>query len=201
MLIPGRRPRHPARPATPDSGGGQPSRSPNEALLREWPRLKEWLEGDVEGDGSITPPRSASDRVGRGRPPPLGAFPRPPFLPPPSSGQAAHTDDLTAREAQFLERGRAQVDTETAEAHRRADEQVRVNRRLRRRLAFVAVALAAALVAGAVALDQRGSARQQHGPPRPPGWRQRPGHVRPEQADLALLLGCGRQEDPTGARP
>jgi hypothetical protein len=125
----------------------------HEALLREWPRLREWLEADVEGRrlhqhlASQAAVWEESDR----HPSELLRGPR---LAAAIDWADAHVEDLNPREATFVTQSRAEADRETVEGYRRADEQIRVNRRLRRRLAWLAAVTAIAVVAGLLALKQ-----------------------------------------------
>jgi WD40 repeat protein/DNA-binding SARP family transcriptional activator len=125
----------------------------HEALLREWPRLKDWLEADVEGrrlHHHVAAQAAVWEEAGR-HPAELLRGPR---LAAALEWAGSHTDDLSAREAAFLETGRVEAEREMTEAHRRADEQTRVNRRLRRRLALLAVVAAVAVVAGVLAIQE-----------------------------------------------
>jgi WD40 repeat protein len=116
----------------------------HEALLREWPRLRGWLEEDVQGrrlhrhltDDALT---WSAD----GRDP--GALYRGARLSGALEWRAAHEAELNETERAFLEAGR------------RAAE--RAQRRLLLVLGGVSLLLAAAVVAGVIALDQRGQAR------------------------------------------
>jgi WD40 repeat protein/DNA-binding SARP family transcriptional activator len=116
----------------------------HEALLREWPRLRAWLDEDVEG-------RQLHRRLGQaarawdadGRDP--GGLYRGGRLAAALEWAAAHDADLTPVERAFLEAGRRTSG--------------RAQRRLRMVLAAVASLLVIAVGAGLVALDQRGRAR------------------------------------------
>ncbi len=123
----------------------------HEALLREWPRLRGWLEEDAEGrrlhQHLI---HAASEWRAGGRDP--GELYRGARLASTLDWAAAHEGDLNELERGFLDESRA-------EAEREAEHQRRANRRLRAVLAGLAALLALALVAGIVALNQRGEAR------------------------------------------
>ena len=122
----------------------------HEALLREWPRLRTWLEEDVEG-------RRLRRRLGdaahswedAGRDP--SELYRGTRLDAAQEWATNHGDELTRVERTFLDASRGARD---AERHR---EVVRV-RRLRALLAAVAVALVASLGAGLVAAGKRNRA-------------------------------------------
>jgi WD40 repeat protein/DNA-binding SARP family transcriptional activator len=123
----------------------------HEALLREWPRLRAWLEEDAEGrrlhQHLI---HAAQDWEGGGRD--TGELYRGARLAAALDWAGAHRADLNEREREFLEES-------SAEAEHEAEHQRRANRRLRALLAGLAALLALALVAGVVALNQRGEAR------------------------------------------
>src|SRR5215210_2462300 len=116
----------------------------HEALLREWPRLRAWLEEDAQG-------RRLHRRIGDAarawdadaRDP--GALYRGARLASALDWAAGHEPELNATERAFLDDSR------------RASG--RTQRRLRIVLAGVASLLVLAVIAGAVALDQRGNAR------------------------------------------
>ena len=123
----------------------------HEALLREWPRLRAWLEEDAEGrrlhQHLI---HAARDWDTAGRDP--GELYRGARLAAALDWSAAHDGYLNALERDFLDESRAGAEQE-------AERQQRTNRRLRALLAGGAGLLVLALVAGVVALNQRGDAR------------------------------------------
>ena len=123
----------------------------HEALLREWPRLRAWLEEDAEGrhlhQHMIY---AARDWETGGRDP--GELYRGARLAAALDWAAGHEGDLNELEREFLY-------TSRAESEQEAEDQRRTNRRLRALLAGVAALLVLALVAGVVALNQRGEAR------------------------------------------
>jgi WD40 repeat protein/DNA-binding SARP family transcriptional activator len=115
----------------------------HEALLREWPRLRGWLEEDVQGrrlhrrlTAAARAWRSGDGELYRGAP--LAAA---------LEWADLHADELNAAEREFLA------------ASRHAS--TRAQRRLRAVLAGVASLLVVAVLAGVVALEQRGEARDQ----------------------------------------
>ena len=117
----------------------------HEALLREWPRLRGWLEVDAEGrrlQRQLT--HAARDWEAAGRDP--SELFRDARLAAALDWAAAHSAELNATERDFLDDSRA------------ASE--RAQRRLRAVLAGVACLLVLAVIAGLVALDQRGDARR-----------------------------------------
>ena len=122
----------------------------HEALLREWPRLRGWLEEDAEGrllHQHLT--HAARDWETAARDP--GELYRGARLAAAIDWNAAHANHLNALESEFLGRSRAEAEHEA--------EHQRANRRLRTLLAGLAGLLVLALVAGVVALNQRGEAR------------------------------------------
>jgi WD40 repeat protein len=123
----------------------------HEALLREWPRLRAWIEEDTEGRRlrrHITQAASEWDAAGRDR----GELYRGARLAAALDWTADHALDVNELEREFV--------TESREAsEREARRARRTNRRLRVLLAGVAVLLAAAVAGGMLAVDQRGEAR------------------------------------------
>jgi WD40 repeat protein/tRNA A-37 threonylcarbamoyl transferase component Bud32 len=123
----------------------------HEALLREWPRLREWIEEDAEGRRlrrHITRAANEWDAVGRDR----GELYRGARLAAALDWTAEHALDLNEVEREFV--------AESREASEQATRRVRrTNRRLRALLGGVAVLLAAAVAGGILALVQRSQAR------------------------------------------
>jgi WD40 repeat protein/class 3 adenylate cyclase/energy-coupling factor transporter ATP-binding protein EcfA2 len=165
----------------------------HEALIREWPRLRGWLNEDREGlrvHRHLT--RSAQAWEAMGREP--GELYR-------GARLAAALDwaggrvDLTGDERAFLEASGAAQERDLGEARRRA-------RRLRALLAGVVVLLALALVAGAVALVQRGNARQTATVAQAGRLAAQSREVAAQHPDLALLLAleAGSLDDSVDSR-
>ena len=122
----------------------------HEALLREWPRLRTWLEEDVQGrrlHRRLGDAARAWDADGRD---PSELY-RGTRLDAAVEWAAGHADALERVEQPFLDASRAGRDAE------RRREAGRV-RRLRGLLVGVAVALVVALVAGVIAVGQRNRA-------------------------------------------
>ena len=125
----------------------------HEALLREWPRLRAWLEEDAEGrrlHQHLT--QSARDWRTANRDP--GELYRGARLASIIDWAGHHERELSELERDFLAESSAQAELE-------AERQRRLNRRLWALLAGSGVLLALALVAGVVALEQRGSAQRE----------------------------------------
>jgi DNA-binding SARP family transcriptional activator/WD40 repeat protein len=124
----------------------------HEALLREWPRLRGWLEQDAEARRlhlHIT--LAAREWEAGGRDP--GELYRGARLAAALDLAAEHGDALNRLEREFLDEARLVGERESVRARR-------MNRGLRMLLAGALVALVAAGVLGLVALDQRGDARR-----------------------------------------
>jgi WD40 repeat protein/tRNA A-37 threonylcarbamoyl transferase component Bud32 len=123
----------------------------HEALLREWPRLRDWIEADIDGRRlrrHLTEAATEWDSSGRDR----GELYRGARLAAALDWTADHSPDLNQLEGEFLTESRDVFELETKRARR-------TNRRLRALLAGVAVLLATAVVGGGFAVVQRGDAR------------------------------------------
>jgi WD40 repeat protein len=132
----------------------------HEALLREWPRLRGWLEEDTQGRAlhrHLT--QAAGEWAAAERDP--GELYRGARLTAALEWARDHRTDLNDLERGFLDASRAAAEREVADARRRADREARTSRRLRGLLAGLAVVLVLALVAGGFALAQRGRAERQ----------------------------------------
>ena len=123
----------------------------HEALLREWPRLREWIEEDTEGRRlrrHITKAATEWDAAGRDQ----GELYRGARLAAALDWTADHSLDVNELEREFV--------TESREASEKETKRVRrTNRRLRGLLVGVAVFLAAAVAGGILAAVQRREAR------------------------------------------
>ena len=131
--------------------GGGSVEVAHEALLREWPRLSEWIEEDAEGRRlrrHITRAATDWDAAGRDQ----GELFRGARLAAALDWTAAHALDVNELEREFVTESREASEQESKRARR-------TNRRLRVLLAGVAVLLAAALAGGLYAALQRGEAR------------------------------------------
>ena len=129
----------------------------HEALLREWPRLREWLEEDRDGlrlmrhlDGVA----AEWDRSGR----PESELYRGGRLEAAEEHARANAEDLTPLEDEFIAASAALRQREEAAERERFDQQVRNNRRLRALLTGVGILLVLALIAGGMAFQQRNRA-------------------------------------------
>jgi WD40 repeat protein len=123
----------------------------HEALLREWPRLRAWLDEDAEGrrlHRQLAATARDWDEGGRD----AGTLYRGARLVSATDWADKHAGDLNEREREFLAASQARAEAE-------AERERRTNRRLRVLLAGVAALLMAASIAGVVAISQRGQAR------------------------------------------
>jgi WD40 repeat protein/class 3 adenylate cyclase len=125
----------------------------HEALIREWPRLADWLEEDLEGHRLRAHLTQAASRWDREHRDPGELF-RGARLSATLDWASAHAEELNQLERTFLTESR-QASEREAERHRRT------NRRLRALLAGVAVLLVVALVAGGLAVVQRARAERE----------------------------------------
>lgn len=125
----------------------------HEALLREWPRLRSWLEDDVQGR-RLHRRLGESARGWRLTDKDPSELLRGSRLDAALDWATAHESDLSDTERWFLDASAAQAEAERVATERRARQQARTNRRLRGLLAGVAVLLVAALVAGLLAVRQ-----------------------------------------------
>jgi DNA-binding SARP family transcriptional activator/class 3 adenylate cyclase/WD40 repeat protein len=125
----------------------------HEALLREWPRLRGWLEEDRAGRRLLRQlTLAAASWDGEGRDP--GSLYRGTRLDAALEWAGAHTGDVNAVEREFLD---ASVDAQHSDLQRARQ----TARRLRSLAGAMAVFLAIALIAGGLALVQRSHAKRQ----------------------------------------
>ena len=125
----------------------------HEALARAWPRLRGWLEDDVEGQQvrhHLSGAADAWQALGR----PSSELYRGVRLTRALDWRARTRSTLTETEKGFLEAARAQSEAEEQSAVARAREQARLISRLRQVLAGGLVLLLLALAGGGVALLQ-----------------------------------------------
>jgi WD40 repeat protein len=171
----------------------------HEALLREWPRLREWLVEDREGRRLHRQLGEASTHWDGERRDPAGLY-RGTRLDGALEWSATHAEDLNPLEQAFLGASREAHDAQLRRARRTA-------RRLRRLTAGLTVLLAVALLAGGLALVQRHNASRQA---TRAGVATRQAQASrlvtaarllpPDQVDLALLLGVeGHRFEPSVA--
>jgi DNA-binding SARP family transcriptional activator/WD40 repeat protein len=123
----------------------------HEALLRDWPRLRTWLEDDAEGRRlhlHVTASAHAWEEGGRDD----GDLYRGARLTAVLDWAKAHEADPNELELHFLRRSRTASEGEAVRARR-------TNRLLRALLAGLAVLLVLSLIVGSLALRQRDDAR------------------------------------------
>jgi WD40 repeat protein/class 3 adenylate cyclase len=123
----------------------------HDALLREWPRLRGWLEEDVEGRRLHHHLMDAAREWTAGGEDPADLY-RGARLASAMDWTAQHTVELNEQERAFLEHSREASQAEI-------DRTRRMNRRLKGSLVGVAVFLVVALVGASLALQQRAHAR------------------------------------------
>jgi WD40 repeat protein/DNA-binding SARP family transcriptional activator len=123
----------------------------HEALLREWPRLRGWLESDAEGRRLHYHLIGAAREWRDSEHDPAELY-RGARLAAALDWAAEHDPELNELERAFLDESRVA-------SEREAERQRRAVRRLRTLLAGVGVLLAAAVVAGVIAISERQSAR------------------------------------------
>jgi DNA-binding SARP family transcriptional activator/WD40 repeat protein len=126
----------------------------HEALFREWPRLRSWLDEDRAGRelGRRLAAATAEWRASAEDQSLLWHGPR---LAAALDSAEARPEEVTRDERAFLAAARAAADSERREAAQRAEDQSRQNRRLRVLLAVTAVLLLAGLTVGAFAVRAR----------------------------------------------
>lgn len=126
----------------------------HEALARAWPRLREWLDTDVDGQRTwrhLSIAADAWDAMGR----PHSELYRGVRLVQALEWRDRAAPDLNAIEARFLDESDAERRHEEQVEAEHVERTARANRRLRMQLVALGAALAVALVVGAVAVDQR----------------------------------------------
>lgn len=132
----------------------------HEALLRDWPRLRGWLDEDRDAIVALGQIReAAASWAGLDRDP--GALYRGARLD--TALQLADQEGRTLPppEREFLDASRTERDRERRRVADELARTARANRRLRAQLAALGVALVVALVVGAVAVTQRNRAERE----------------------------------------
>ena len=135
----------------------------HEALTRAWPRLRGWLDDDVEGQRirhHLSGAADAWDTLGR----PASELYRGVRLTRVQDWQSRTEPTLTDTEREFLDAAREASDAEERSAAEHARAQARLIRRLRIVLGGAAVLLVLALAAGGVAAVQSQRAERQRRP-------------------------------------
>lgn len=132
----------------------------HEALARAWPRLRDWLEDDLEGQQilhHLSLVADSWDSLGR----PQSELYRGVRLAKALEWRDNTTAALTATEQDFLAASEHLSEAELRAAEDQARHQLRVNRRLRTALGTAAFLLVGALVAGFLAVGQAQRADRQ----------------------------------------
>ncbi|MFC6285343.1 BTAD domain-containing putative transcriptional regulator [Nocardioides sp. GCM10027113] len=125
----------------------------HESLARAWPRLRGWLDADSEGQLILRHLTVAADAwQGMGRPD--SELYRGARLARAMEWRQATHVHLTDTEVQFLDASVARAREESRTAEERVREQAQINRRLRGLLAGVVAVLVLALVAGGLAVRE-----------------------------------------------
>jgi WD40 repeat protein len=131
----------------------------HEALARAWPRLRGWLEDDVDGQRirqHLTVAAEAWVALGR----PESELYRGVRLAAAISWRRTSSQSLPQAEADFLDAAERVADAERLAVDSRVRHQARVNRSLQGLLGATAVLLVAALIAGGLAVRQAKNAEQ-----------------------------------------
>ncbi len=132
----------------------------HEALVRVWPRLRDWLDDDVEGQRLFRHLAAAADAWdGMGRPD--SELYRGSRLTRAVEWRDGSSVDLDDTEAAFLQASVALSEAELRASEERIARERRINRRLGGALAGVALLLALALVTGLLALRSADREREQ----------------------------------------
>ena len=132
----------------------------HESLARAWPRLRSWLDDDLEGQRILHHLAAAADSWD-GLDRPDSELYRGVRLARALDWQANRQPRLTATEQAFLAASKRLSEAELHAAEDIARRQLRVNRRLRTALSTAAVLLVGALIAGLVAVNQAERADRQ----------------------------------------
>ena len=125
----------------------------HESLVQAWPRLRSWLDDDVEGQRvmrHLALTADGWDNMGR----PDSELYRGARLAQALDWRARVDPDLTPAERAFLDTSAEREQSETRAVAERARHQARQNRRLRGLLAGAAVLLVVAMLAGVLAARQ-----------------------------------------------
>jgi WD40 repeat protein len=131
----------------------------HEALARAWPRLRDWLDEDVEGQRilrHLTAAADTWDAMGR----PDSELYRGVRLARALDWRTRVAPDLTGTERTFLDAGQELADAERHAAEHRTRHQARQNRRLRALLTATAIFLVGSIIVGFVAVGQRDRAQR-----------------------------------------
>jgi WD40 repeat protein/DNA-binding SARP family transcriptional activator len=132
----------------------------HEALARAWPRLRGWLDDDVEGQRiwrHLSAAADSWDAMGR----PDSELYHGVRLDQAVEWRDQAGPDLNALERTFLDAGRTERDRQRQREADQLKRTARANRRLRAQLVALGIALVVALVVGVVAIRQRDTATRE----------------------------------------
>ena len=163
----------------------------HEALIRAWPRLRGWIDEDRADIATRERMSLAASEWDAERNPDLlwrGAR-----LSLALEWFAQHETVLNKVEVEFLEASKHLVESEERTAAQQAEQQRRVNRRLRALLAGVVALTVIAAVAGLVALDEQQRAEQQRNEAVALGLAATSRAIIDDNAGLALALAVEAQ--------
>jgi DNA-binding SARP family transcriptional activator/WD40 repeat protein len=171
----------------------------HEALARAWPRLRGWLDDDVEGQRILRHLTMAADTWDAMARPDSELY-RGVRLAQAFDWRERTHPDLTPTEQAFLDVSQTAAETERRTAEVRAHQQARANRRLRALLAGGALLLVIALIAAGVAVEQRGDARDRARVADAARLAEQARGLPTNEAGLALLLALeARRLEPSDA--
>ncbi|MFD3400131.1 BTAD domain-containing putative transcriptional regulator [Kribbella sp. NPDC058693] len=131
----------------------------HESLARAWPRLRDWLDDDLEGQRVLHHLANAADSW-NGLARPDSELYRGVRLAKALDWRQRTMPTLTATEKNFLDASKRLSEAELHAAEDRERRQLRVNRRLRAALGTAAALMVGALIAGLVAVRQADRAEQ-----------------------------------------
>jgi DNA-binding SARP family transcriptional activator/WD40 repeat protein len=166
----------------------------HEALAREWPRLRGWLEDDVDGQRlrrHLEQAADAWDEMGR----PDTELYRGARLAAARDWRRSENPALSPTEEQFLERGQDAEATALEAAHVESTRQRRANIRLRALLGGVAVLAIGAVIGAGAAVIQSGRADAEARTARAQELAASAVGAVDENSSLALLLAVAAAND------
>jgi DNA-binding SARP family transcriptional activator/WD40 repeat protein len=125
----------------------------HEAVIRAWPRLRSWLDEDIEGQRTLRHlTTAAADWQASGRP--ASELYRGARLDAALDWRRRSRPELTPVESDFLDAATGQAQAEQAAREQQARQRIRQNRRLRAALVGTALGLVLAVLAGSVAVQR-----------------------------------------------
>jgi WD40 repeat protein len=169
----------------------------HEALLREWPRLRSWMDDDYQGR-RLQRRLSDAARAWQATADASELY-RGTRLDSALDWAAGHGADVTPHEQAFLDASAHAAARELEDARRRAADKARDNRRLRRSLIGLAALLVVAITAGLLFVIQREQAEGNAREARARALASEAAGAIGEDPELAMLLGLeavGATEEP-----